>query len=344
MQASRQPVNVVLALALSGLLACSGSSVQVAGGTGGRSSSCVGEACKRSSGAGGTSTANASSTRASSSSGGTSTSTASGASTGGSSGAADGGDAGCGGLSNTGDADAGSTAAFSCPNVPGYDGSGDALCGDGGWYSGRFYNLATCALLGGATLQAIAADGVPISGAGTVSDPCGGFLFCVPGLAPLTVSFSLAGYPPSYLGETLGTQQLGQNALISTGTEDALAAFATGGIEAKLGVLTVNLYSDSSCLISGWSVALSYADGGPVPDGGAQLVYLASNDFPDPSLTSTSALGTAIFYNIDTSAQSYFRVDLIDLDGGCVAPGLAAGVTGRFFVTGGGVTYDYVGL
>jgi hypothetical protein len=320
---------------LSGLIACStppttGDSEGAGGGVGG---GCVGTSCRHGDSAGG----NVSSS--SGASGGSSGGLANGGtSTGGSSGGSTSGGA-AGGSSSTG---GGGDQLYTCETTQGYTGDGGYLCGDGGWFASELIDLVSCDPLGGVALQAIGADGVPITGASATSDATTGvFALCVPEQEPLTMSFSLANYPQTYYQESLGTEQIDWIGMLDNSTINEIATFFPGGVDPSGGIVGIFFSTgNSGCAIDNWGVALTLPDGGAIPDGGAALVYLDPMSIPEPSLTSTSGAGIAVFYNIDTTTTSFFQVTTTNLDAGACAPQNAAdGFTGRVFVGSGAVTY-----
>ena len=192
-------------------------------------------------------------------------------------------------------------------------------------------------------MQAIGSDGVPIPGASATSDVATGvFTTCVPGLEPVTMSFSLTGYPLTYYQETLGAIQQHEIGMLSNNVLSSLAPFVPGGLNQALGSILVFVSNGpTNCAKDGWSIDLVLADGGAVADGGAALIYMDPNSIPDPTLTATSGSGIAIFYNIETTQSNYFRVDASHSDAGsCVIQNGSLGYTGRLYVNGAAITYE----
>ena len=106
--------------------------------------------------------------------------------------------------------------------------------------------------------------------------------------------------------------------------------------------MVVKLTATSVCIpyYAGWSFGLTLPDGGPVPDGGYQVIYLGSGGLPDPLATATSTPGTGLIYNLDPSISNFFVVSAINPDAGATCPSdnAALGLTGRVFVGGDDVT------
>ena len=196
-------------------------------------------------------------------------------------------------------------------------------------------------------MQAIGADGVPLSGATATSDATTGiFTACVPGQEAVTMSFNLTGYPLTYYQESLGTIHAHDIGMLSNTVVDSVIGFVPGGLNLALGTIVVFFStSGSGCPIDNWSLNLEIADGGAVPDGGFSLIYMGPTSLPEPSLNATSGSGIAIVYNIDTTETNYFQIAATHPDAGyCASDNAALGFTGRLYVNGGALTYQIINL
>ncbi len=290
---------------------------------------------------------------AGSASGGTSgaaTGSSSGAVTGGGSSTSSGGgssseeafDAGC---PQSDGSDAGSTEPFSCPidSIPPYDGG----CPSGEAVRSYLVNIATCEGIF-ATVSAIDSNGVPVSGDSTLSDPCSGdFSLCTPQNGPFTVQIQAANFPTTYTAEmtSLASGAFAQFVMITSDELDALEAFLPVQIDPNRDTLIVGLPSQSGQCQgppkAGWTFALSLPDGGAFPDGGYYLSYQETNFIPSASLTSTSELGTGIFFNVDPTIADYVLITATNPNpGSCDPRNVALGFTGRVFVTASALSYD----
>jgi hypothetical protein len=226
-----------------------------------------------------------------------------------------------------------------CVPVPLPDGGG---CANGAFVS-AVDDLFSCAPIVGATVQALDADGLPLSGSVTTAAD-GTFVLCGPLGSAFTPSFSAPSYPTTYYPEMQAglASSLSDLDLITSDDVDALGAFAPGGFDSSLGMVLVHMNSSSACPNpSGWSFSLTGVDGGSLPDGGYLEVYLGASDAPDPSLTATSTEGVAFFYNIDTEATNYFEVSWSNPDAGGCAPILrTAFYTGRLYIQDNSTSFE----
>lgn len=281
----------------------------------------------------------ASSTRESSSSGGAwdggSTASSSSGSSGGSSASLDTPDAG--------ETDAGSTEAL-CPAVLVPPTS--TSCTSGTSVGSQLVDVLACSAVGGASIGAVDGAGVPIPGAAATSASDGAFALCLPDGAPFSLQMQAASYLPTFGPEMENPEgyQLNQLGLISSEGLQAFEGFIPGGIAPnKAGILLKVAGSGRPCnrLRWGWSFGLLLPDGGAVPDGGYQSLYLGTSDLPDPTAQATATGGSALLYNVDPSISDFFIVTATNPDAGsCVPQNEADGFTGRVFVSAGAVTYD----
>lgn len=187
-------------------------------------------------------------------------------------------------------------------------------------------------------MQAIDPNGVPYAGTSAVTASNGTFGVCLPEQGPFTVEVMAASYPTTFVAEMEGVeaQQITQLGLISSDFLTAISPLFPGGYNPALGTVVVKVNSTLEChpAEAGWTVGLTFPDGGSLPDGGYQLVYIAGG-VPMTGLTATQAAGAAVLYNIDTSLSTFFVVTYGNPDaGGCEPTNTAFGLTGRVYVTG----------
>jgi hypothetical protein len=159
------------------------------------------------------------------------------------------------------------------------------------------------------------------------------------------VQLQAASYLPTYTAEMVDPEdfELSQIGLFSSAGLQAFEGFIPGGTAPNTaGVILKVTGSGKPCdrLRWGWTFGLTLPDGGAIPDGGYQSLYLGTSDLPDPTLTATSTVGLAMLYNIDPALSDFFVVTATNPDAGsCPPQNLAAGFTGRVFVSAGAVTY-----
>jgi hypothetical protein len=211
------------------------------------------------------------------------------------------------------------------------DGGG---CPNGSQVS-ELVDFASCVAVGGATVQALDANGTPTAGAVTTAQD-GTYALCAPPGSAFTPSFSAPGYPQLFDAEL----QAGENSYLrytKDVSSNALAAWSAvlpGALQGTSGSIVAQVYTTPDCPDpSGWSLTLTDTDGGALPDGSYGEIYLDPSSIPDPNLTATSSFGYAILYDIDVSSQSYFSLSAAKADAGICTP-IVAGMyyTGRIFV------------
>jgi hypothetical protein len=165
--------------------------------------------------------------------------------------------------------------------------------------------------------------------------------------SPFSIQASAALYPPTYYAELINTSvgYLAQMPAISSSSLAAFGTFFPGGFESNAAAVLVKLTGAGACRTqqTGWTFQVALPDGGPVPDGGYDLIYLGSSGLPDPTATETSMTGAALIYNIDPSISDFLDVTPMGPDGGdCPPTNASVGFTGRVFIIGGAVTIDPV--
>jgi len=197
-----------------------------------------------------------------------------------------------------------------------------------------------CTPVANANIQAIAPDGVPYSGVAATTNAMGAFDVCLPKDQPFTIEVTGSGYPTTYLPELDGLSDdgLGQIPLIGEDEVGALTSLVPGGYQSNQGLIILKIDSTGPCdtQLGGWSLSLQLPDGGSFPDGGYSVVYMGSSPVPDPTATSTSTLGLALIYNIDTSLSN-FVVPVAESPAGntsCQPLNAQLGFTGRIYITG----------
>jgi hypothetical protein len=313
--------TLVVAAGLIALAACSNGS-----NTGVEGDNCVGNSCSH-----GTTGKVFEVTGGASSSGGSGTS--GGASSAGSASSNGSSSGGTLGTSSGGGSSGGQT--ITCSNITAFTGDG-GFC-PGTWYGTRYADLGTCAEIVGATVEALDQNAVPIASATT--DATGDFVFCLPAGSVYTPYVQAAGYPPSYLAQQNAPPRPEWIGLVSTGT----LAVVTGiqSYNSADGVVAVFFHSSAACQDqSGWNVTLQLPDGGALPDGGYEMLYLDPDDLPDPDLTATTSSGSAIALNVDTTLVTYVAVSISNPDAGaCGDQSAELGGTGLVYVEGNALSY-----
>jgi hypothetical protein len=209
-------------------------------------------------------------------------------------------------------------------------------------FSSQIVDILACTTVDGANVQALDPNGIPYTQSAAVTSSTGTFGVCLPGNEPFTLEMTAAMYPTTYFGELEGEQgeALPQLGLISSEFLAVAGAIIPNGFNSVLGVVIVKVNSTFACSMaqSGWSVGISLPDGGALPDGGYQLVYI-NGAIPMPGLTSTQAAGAAILYNIDPTLSEFFVINYSNPDAGaCQATNVAFGLTGRVYVPGNAVS------
>ena len=228
-----------------------------------------------------------------------------------------------------------------CSAVPLPDGGG---CPNGSYVS-DFVDALTCDPVVGATVQALNADSVPVSGT-VLTAADGTFVLCAPPGSGFTPFLSAPTYETMYFAELRGGANTNLYFIEAISTEDlgALGAFVPGGYQASQGAMFLSINTSANCPdASGWSVSLTLPDGGALADGGYFTAYLGASGFPDATLTATSAAGGAFIYDVDLTGGNYFAVAGSSPDAGACAfvlTGDGAFYTGRVYLTANSVTAD----
>jgi hypothetical protein len=226
-----------------------------------------------------------------------------------------------------------------CPGVA--IGPVQGSCATGTSFASQLVDILSCSAIPSATIAAIGADGVPVSGAAATTANNGGFTFCPPMDSAFSIQVTASGYPTTYYAEMLDTNvsYISQLAAVSNGALGAFGAFIPGGFATDKAVAVVKL-TGTSCILdyAGYTISLELPDGGPVPDGGYELVYLDVSGVPNPKATETDSEGAAILYNIDSTISDFYIVVPGNPDAGSCPPVTGAdGFTGRIFVASGTV-------
>jgi hypothetical protein len=197
-----------------------------------------------------------------------------------------------------------------------------------------------CTPVANANVQAIAPDGVPYSGVAATTNGMGAFVVCLPTAQPFTTEITATGYPRTYFAELDGLSDdgIGQVPLIGQEEIGALTSLVPAGYQIDDGLIIVKLDSTGPCdsQLGGWSFSLQLPDGGSFQDGGYNVVYMGTSPVPDPTATSTSTLGLALIYNIDTSLSN-FVIPVVQSPAGntsCQPLNAQLGFTGRVYVAG----------
>jgi hypothetical protein len=215
-------------------------------------------------------------------------------------------------------------------------------CPGGIQFSSQFVDALQCQAIPGATVAGLGDDGVPFEGAAATTAADGTFGICLPSGEPLTVELTAPLYPITYSPEVFqpdaGSFFIAQILQFSSQEIQSFASIFPGGIDPSKAVIIIRVIAEvCRAQFAGWSFALALPDGGPVPDGGYQLIYSGSTAVPEANLTETGSEGAALFYNIDPSISSFLVVTASNLDAGsaCQPINASMGFTGRVFVSGG---------
>jgi hypothetical protein len=212
-------------------------------------------------------------------------------------------------------------------------------------FASQLVDILSCSAISNASISAIGADGVPYSGAASTSASDGAFAICLPFNSSFSIQAAAALYPTTYYAELLNTEisYLPQLPAISQESLNAFSAFFPGGLDPDGAVLLAKLTGSGSCRLqqTGWTFEVQLPDGGPIPDGGYQLIYLGASDLPDAQATETAASGAALIYNIDTSLADFLVVTATNPDAGsCLPQNGSVGFTGRVYVAESAVSID----
>jgi hypothetical protein len=302
-----------------------GSGVLSSGGAGG-AGGCVGTSCHK--GIGGGSGGGAGSTGAA----------AAGTSGGSSAGGTSGGDSGGGSGSNGGTtaafsvSDGGLDAGVSCPDV---------------YLASTVIDIQSQEPIVGATISAFGLNGVPIQGASAATQADGSFVVCVPSNVTFSLEFTATGYQASVLEDTLLTKSetvvffYNGIPLVPQELMAVVEGFVPGVFNTSQGAVLVSVNSLSGTApcqnASGWQLSLSQLDGGALPDGGFQMVYLSSSLLPSPGLQVTASNGDALFYDIDPNLVGRVAIQAVDTNadaGECPIVSDQIGLQGTALVAG----------
>jgi hypothetical protein len=215
-------------------------------------------------------------------------------------------------------------------------------------FASQVVDILSCSELGGASVTAIDTNGVPVQGAGAsaTTESDGAFAMCLPGESPFSIQITQSQYPTTYYAEMLDVslEYVAQMATLSINELSAFASFliGSGSFEPNTALVVVKLTgSNCASAFAGWSFALSVPDGGAIPDGGYQLVYLGSDGLPSAAQTTTSSNGAGLFYNIDPAISDFVIVNLTNPDAGtCIPINTTVGFTGRVYLSGNSVALD----
>lgn len=224
-------------------------------------------------------------------------------------------------------------------------------CPGGIQFSSQFVDALECQVIPGAAVSALGDNGVPFEGAAATTAPDGTFGICLPSGQSLTVQLTAPLYPITYSPEVLGMDAgsffIAQILQFSSQEIQSFGSIFPGGIDPSKAVIIIRVIGEQ-CRgqFAGWSFALTLPDGGPMPDGGYQLIYSGSNAVPEANLTQTGSEGAALFYNIDPTLSSFLVVTAANPDAGsaCQPINASMGFTGRVFVSGGAATAEPIML
>ncbi len=229
---------------------------------------------------------------------------------------------------------------FVCGAVPVLpDGGG---CPNGSFVS-QLVNIVTCAPIAGAVVQALDVNGAPTS-LTTTTAADGTFILCAPPSTAFTPYVTAATYATTYYSELEGGQNSNLQFIFMLPETDLqlIGSLLAGGYDTSLGTLIADVTNSPSCPEpAGWTFSLTDVDGGPILDGGYREVYLGASEVPDPTLTSTSGSGIALFYDMALSTTNFFGVEATNPDAGrCVIVPGTASYTGRIYATANAVSAD----
>jgi hypothetical protein len=232
---------------------------------------------------------------------------------------------------------------FNCSAVPYYE--GDAGNCPGTWFGTEVIDFETCVPVCGASVQALSPEGIPIAGTAQYSQPpIGAFHYCLPTDTTFEATVTAPGYPTFYYGEIQGQvlTDLPSFGMLSTNELSTFADFLQPPLSLTEGAIVAFGVDLDGCGglggQAGWIVSLTPDDdGGVYAPGGYQVLYIDVTGFPNPALTSTSAYGVAILYNIDPSVATFPYLHAVPPDGGaCHLINAELGFTGRV-QTGAGI-------
>jgi hypothetical protein len=221
-------------------------------------------------------------------------------------------------------------------------------CTAGSPFASQLVDILDCTTIGNASIAAIGSDGVPFSGAAATTASDGAYAVCAPVGSPFSVQIKAALYPTTYYAEMLNNDggYLPQMGTMSSASLAVFSAIVPDGFDPSRALIVIKIVGESCHgQEDGWSVVPMLPDGGPLPDGGYEIIYLGSSELPDPTATATAKSGVALVYNVDPSISDFLMLAASNPDAGsCEAIAGAEGFTGRLFVAGGATTIDFITL
>ena len=215
-----------------------------------------------------------------------------------------------GGLLTCQDMTSGNPTLFDCSTDVYYNGTA-APC-SGPWLGSQIVDFSSCLPICGATASAVAPSGVTVAGTQQLTDPTyGTFHYCLPPATTFEPTATGSGYATFVYGEIEG--QLGMNlpqfGMIQTTTLTAFSPFVPGGINMADGNIVLFVFNVDGCgganAEAGWTMSLTDESGNAYPAGGYSTLYINSSGFPDQTLSSTSAYGVQLIYNIDPTVAQF---------------------------------------
>jgi len=208
----------------------------------------------------------------------------------------------------------------------------------------QLVDAVACTVISGASISGVGTDGIPYPLASATSGANGTFYLCSPEGNAVTIEAIAGGYPTTYIAEVdpIFVQGIVQVPLISTDTINTVTPLFPGRpYDQALGTLIVKTNTGNNCkqANAGWTVTLSFPDGGSLPDGGYEFVYGDATGIPDPTVTETES-GFVYFYNIDPTLGDFFRISYENADAGfCQPQNDTVGITGRVYVAGNAMSF-----
>ncbi len=231
----------------------------------------------------------------------------------------------------------GSNQLFNCSNLTNFNGDGGGCPED--WLGTQVIDFESCSPICGATVEAVDSTGVTVAGTQQLSQPPGGlFRFCLPANTTFETTVTAPTYSNFVYGEIQGqvAVDLPMLGLLSNEELSAFAVFISGGLNPADGALVAFIVNLDDCggadAAAGWTITLTDESGNAYPSGGYETLYIDSTGFPNPTLTSTSAYGVAILYNINPSIAQYPTLHATSSGSGCQLVNQLVGFTGRIEV------------
>ncbi len=136
--------------------------------------------------------------------------------------------------------------------------------------------------------------------------------------------------------------------MLSLNTLSAFRDYVPGGLDPnKADALLFTFPLDSACgnMEQGWSMTLTYPDGGAYTDGSYSVLYVSDAGAVDPNATGTSSFGVALVANIAPTLGTFIRPVYTNANAGsCQVVNLALGYSGRMYVSAGGFSEQGVFL